>query len=166
MTKQEIHDEGIRIIRKECVLNGIVNNSQIAYVLATAEWETNHTMYPVREAYWLSEAWRKKHLKYYPWYGRGLVQLTWEANYKKFSDLLGVDFVEEPDLALAPQYAAKILVIGMRDGLFTGLSLKDCMIDDWDMDYVKARGIINGKDKADIIASIATDYSTSGVHYA
>lgn len=36
---------------------------------------------PVREAYWLSEAWRAANLRYYPWYGRGLMQCTWQDNY-------------------------------------------------------------------------------------
>lgn len=34
--------------------------SHQAYMLATAYWETNETMQPVIEAYWLSEAWRKR----------------------------------------------------------------------------------------------------------
>ncbi len=165
MTVEEIHAEGIRIINKEMTLAGIVDTAQRAYVLATAEWETNHTMYPVREAYWLSEAWRKRHLRYYPYYGRGYVQLTWEANYKKFGELLGIDLIDEPDLALAPQYAAKILVLGMRDGLFTGHKLDSYGSGD-SFNFAEARHIINGNDKKDVIASIAMDYNSTGVHYA
>ena len=41
--------------------------NQLAYLLATAFWETARTMQPVDEAFWLSEAWRKKNLRY----GRG-----------------------------------------------------------------------------------------------
>lgn len=73
------------------------NLQQAAYVIATAWWETAQTMHPVREAYWLSETWRKKNLRYYPYYGRGYVQLTWEENYKKASDYFKVDFVNNPD---------------------------------------------------------------------
>jgi len=151
-----------RIIKKECVLQGIVNEAQIAYVIATAEWETNHTCRPVREAYWLSEDWRKKHLRYYPYYGRGYVQLTWETNYKKFGKLLGIDLVNNPDRALEPEHAVKILVIGMRDGLFTGMSLDDCTDSEGTVDYVKARRIINGTDKDEVIASMAVEIQ----HYA
>ena len=60
-----------------------------AYALATAFHETNGTMQPVREAYFLkgnAEAWRKAHLRYYPWYGRGFVQLTWQRNYQRADD--------------------------------------------------------------------------------
>jgi hypothetical protein len=43
--------------------------NQVAYQLATVHWETNRTFEPVREAYWLSEEWRKRNLRYYPFYG-------------------------------------------------------------------------------------------------
>ena len=100
----------------ECKKQGIVLDTQIAYVLATAKWETNHTFKPVKEAYWLSEKWRKKNLRYYPYYGRGLVQITWKKNYEKFGKLLGIDLVDNPDLALKPDVAVFILVYGMMSG--------------------------------------------------
>ena len=125
---------------------------EAAYVCATAYWETNKTMSPVKEAYWLSENWRKSNLRYYPWYGRGYVQLTWEENYKKASKETGVDLVSNPDTALNPKIAAEILVKGMVEGWFTGKKLSDYQ------GYVSMRQIINGEDKANIIASIAQDY--------
>lgn len=146
-----------KLILKECEEQGVYSKDQIKYIIATAEWETNHTCTPVKEAYWLSEEWRKKHLRYYPYYGRGYVQITWEANYAKFSKLLGVDMVKEPDVALIPEYAIKILVIGMRDGLFTGMKLDSCMRNENDLDFAKARKIVNGTDKAEVIASMARE---------
>ena len=143
-----------QLIRKECAVRGVVENVQIDYIVATAMWETNHTCKPVREAYWLSDKWRERHLRYYPYYGRGFVQITWEANYKKFGELLGIDLVNNPDLALEPENAVKILVIGMRDGLFTGYSLKHFFTNDGN-NFKKARKIINGMDKAETIASMA-----------
>lgn len=125
---------------------------EAAYVLATSYWETNKTMVPVKEAYWLSENWRKDNLRYYPWYGRGYVQLTWEDNYKKASKEIGVDLISNPDVALNPTVAAKILVKGMIEGWFTGKKLSDYN------NYVAMRHIINGSDKANVIASIAQDY--------
>ncbi len=158
MTPEEIKKETIRIIKEECIIQGVVDREQIAYVLATVEWETNHTWLPVKEAYWTSEAWRKKHLGYYPYFGRGFVQLTWLDNYKKFGKVLGIDLAVHPDLALYPKYASYILVYGMKNGSFTGKKLEDYVSAEGDFDFVGARHIINGSDKAHTIASIAKEY--------
>ena len=158
MTHQETKAETIRIIREECTLQGIVNKSQIAYVLATVEWETAHTWKPVKEAFWCSEAWRTKHLRYAPYFGRGYCQITWRENYEKFGKLLGVDLVRHPNLALYPQYASFIIVYGMKHGTFTGKCLDDYVDNDTrNFDFVGARHIINGSDKAHTIASIAKE---------
>jgi hypothetical protein len=150
MTK---HDR-IRLIREECHRQGVTMPEQIDYILATAEWETAHTYEPVKEAFWLSENWRKKHLRYYPYYGRGLVQITWKENYEKFGKLLGIDLVTNPDLALDFMYANFILVRGFRDGLFTGKKISD-YINKHFIDYVGARACINYHDRAKTIASMA-----------
>jgi hypothetical protein len=49
--------------------------------------------------------------KYYPsgYYGRGFIQLTWLDNYKAYGDALKVDLVKNPNLALNPKIAARIL---------------------------------------------------------
>ena len=81
----------MKAIRSECMRQGIVLPTQIAYVLATADHETNHTFKPVTEAYWLHnpDAYLKEHHRdYYPDYGRGYVQLTWKNNYAKYGQLL------------------------------------------------------------------------------
>lgn len=134
---------------------------QLAYVLATAYHETAHTMKPVRE--YGSETYLKSK-KYYPYVGMGYVQLTWDYNYKKAGNKLGVDFLKNPKLLLEPKYAAPILVIGMKEGWFTGKSLSD-YIDDIDEDdredlreFSNARRIINGTDKQVEIGQIALQY--------
>ena len=154
MTPTEIKTQNTKLILDECLEQNITNKNQIKYILATAEWETNHTFAPVREAYWVSESWRKKHLRYYPYYGRGFVQLTWKKNYEKFSKLLGIDLVGNPELVLNSKISAFIIVYGMKHGMFTGKKLSD-YINDNKVDFVNARKIINGKDEENKIASIA-----------
>lgn len=146
-----------RILR-ECDAAGLIIPEK-AYVLATAAWETNHTLLPVKEAYFLgskAEAYRQK-LRYYPWYGRGQVQLTWEFNYRRAKHALGVDLLTNPELALDPDVAARVLVHGMIEGWFTGKSLSD-YITATRQDYRNARRIINGIDCAAQIAALAAEY--------
>lgn len=132
---------------------------QAAYVLATAFWETNRTMLPVEEAYYLgprAEAYRQR-LRYYPWHGRGFVQLTWESNYIRAGAALGVDLIGDPDRAMDPTISAQVLVIGSRDGWFAGRKLSH-YIGAAGIDFAGARRIINGTDKAEQIAAIADEY--------
>jgi putative chitinase len=85
--------------------------------------------------------------------GRGFVQITGRTNYDKLGRLLGIDLINDPDLALKPEIASKILVIGTRDGLFTGLKLSN-YINANKIDYFNARRVVNGTDKA---SEIETD---------
>jgi putative chitinase len=135
--------------------------NETAYLLATSFHETGHTMEPVREAYWVknAEAWRKEHLRYYPYYGRGYIQLTWERNYKLAADKLGQPIDTNLDLALDPTIAADIAVLGMKEGWFTGKKLSD-YVDLQHSDFVEARRIINGTDQAQRIAGYATQYDS------
>lgn len=57
--------------------------------------------------------------------GRGLVQLTGKDNYKKFSDLVGVDLVKNPDLAADPDIARKIAVAYFKEKQKSGVDLSD-----------------------------------------
>lgn len=136
-----------------------------AYMLATAWHETNKTMQPVREAYWLSEEWRKRHLRYWPWYGRGYVQLTWEINYRKAdAECAGAgltkpnEIIRNPNVVMRPDVSAYIMRRGMDEGWFTGVKLKDCLPMQGvasRKQYMDARTIINGRDKADLIEDYA-----------
>jgi uncharacterized protein (TIGR02594 family) len=148
----------IAAIKAECKKQGLDLPAQIAYVLATTEWETGHTFQPVREAYWHDEEWRRRNLsRYYPFYGRGYVQLTWEDNYRKYSEILGIDLVNNPDLAMEPQNALFILVHGFKTGAFTGKKIAD-YIDAAETDFINARRCINALDKAEEIAAIAEGF--------
>ena len=147
----------------KCYEFGVFMLEHIAYILATVSHETNGTFKPVEEAYWLSDIWRSKHLYYYPYYGRGYVQITHKKNYNKFSKILHyqyyitVDLVKNPDRAMEKDIAIIILIHGMTSGSFTGKELLDYINDDI-IDFINARRIINGKDKAKSIAEKAEEY--------
>jgi len=151
MTRQETIDA----IIKECYKQNVKKPEQIQYILATVQHETNNTFKPVKEAYWLSEKWRKKNLRYYPYYGRGFVQITWKENYQKFGKLLNLDLVNHPDLALDIDNSIFILVYGMKHGIFTGKKLDDYINDEKGSNFIRARKIINGTDKAEHISTLA-----------
>ena len=148
-----------RLIIDTCKRFGLLRN-QAAYVLATAFHETAHTMKPVEEAFWLSDAWRKANLRYYPWHGRGYVQLTWEKNYVRAGRELNRDLTTTPATVMQPKISAEILVKGSLDGWFTGRKLGD-YITLQKSNFVGARRIINGTDKASAIAGIAKDYDAA-----
>lgn len=49
------------------------------------------------------------------WWGRGLIQITWEANYKRASEALGRDYLANPDLVKEPSDAALTAAWFWRD---------------------------------------------------
>jgi hypothetical protein len=147
----------IAAIRGMCRSLGIGLPAQIAYVLATAQWETAQTFKPVKEAFWLSEEWRRRNLSYFPYYGRGYVQLTWKSNYKTYSDIFDLDMVTNRDLALDPSIALFVLVHGFKVGTFTHRKITD-FINEGATDFVSARFCINGTDKAHEIADLAENF--------
>ena len=153
-----------------------------AYLLATTHHETAKTMMPVRETLArtdksavarLESAWAKGRLKsvktpYWrfdkdgkTWLGRGYVQLTHKANYERAGKLIGVDLVGNPNAAMIPQIAAKVLVQGSVAGIFTGKKLGDYLPGD----YVNARRVINGTDQAEMIAGLARAYEAALNHF-
>ncbi len=149
---------GCEHILDEWERRGLTDLRWLAYMLATVKWETDHTMQPIREGGGLKYL---KSKKYYPWYGRGYVQLTWQPNYKKFRDrvfkLFGVDICADPDLAMKANVAAFIMFEGTIGGEFTGKKLADyfnAKVTDW----IGARRIINGTDRAAEIATIAKQF--------
>lgn len=138
--------------------HGITNPRQLAYIFATAYHECHNPAYPERRMTPMKEFGGEKYLKgkrYYPYYGRGFVQLTWKENYAKESRRLGIDLVKNPDLVLGVETAADIAVHGMKTGTFTGKKLSD-YITATKTDYPNARRIINGTDKMALIASYAS----------
>lgn len=83
--------------------------------------------------------------------GRGLSQITGFRNYNIFG------IAGNPDAALEIEKAVEILFTGMKLGIFTGKKL-DHYIGNSSADYINARRIINGTDKAAHIANLAVKF--------
>jgi putative chitinase len=157
MTQHQV--EGCEAILREWERRGLRDLRWLAYMLATAFWETARTMQPI------AEYGRGKGRRYgvadpstgHTYYGRGYVQLTWDYNYRAMGSILGVDLVNNPDKALDPTIAAAIMFEGMQRGTFTSKKLAD-YFNDRLTDWVNARRIINGTDKAETIASMARQF--------
>lgn len=133
-----------------------------AYALATSFHETAKRMLPVREGLNVSDSWRARNLRYYPYYGRGDVQLTWLINYQRADRELGLGgkLVQNLDLALDPDISAKVMTLGMKEGWFTKKKLSDYLPATWGTtdQFVQARKIINGTDRAADIAAYAIKF--------
>lgn len=155
--------------------------SHVAYILATAYHETGRRMVPVREGFCrtnrcsvravtklynrgrISRNYAKPDSKGRSYYGRGIVQITWKRNYDRVGKKLGYgnQLLENPDFALIPNVSTTILVEGMQQGLFTGKKLSDYLPPGRDgsiTSFRKARKIVNGTDKATLIAGYAMQF--------
>ncbi|MFB2921031.1 DUF4114 domain-containing protein [Aerosakkonema funiforme] len=172
---KESATKAISLLLAESEKSGVTNKAQIAYILATAKKESRLGVDMYEKTYRnLNEDVNKKYFndKYgsggtspaagnrpntddgYNYRGRGYVQITGRAHYIYWSNRLGVDLVNNPDLAARPDIAAKIAVQGMRDGTFlamqadgtfNGSSIKlSKYINEDKQDFVNARTIING----------------------
>lgn len=126
---------------------------KLAYILATAWHESKLVLdkekrctpgtkcYALQEAYW-----------YTGYYGRGLIQITHEDNYKRMGKALGIDLANNPELALDRVVSADIAVRGMMEGIFTGVALSR-YINGANADYFNARKVVNRTDQAELISS-------------
>lgn len=160
---------------------GVTDPHHVAHILAHVRKETGDHMSPIKETVMphhkdknpsdaevirrLDAAFTKGQL---PWvktvywrdgaFGRGPVQITHWPNYERIGRAIGENLRGNPDLALDPKIGAKIAVIGMRDGLFTGRKLADYRFPEALSAKPKQhpRRIVNGQD--------GTDATVSGYH--
>lgn len=163
LTQEQV--DGMSAILGAWQRHGDRDSRKLAYILATARHETAAFRY-MREIWGPTAAQKryegrkdlgntlrgdgKKVM------GRGFVQITGRRNYADWSKRLGVDLVKEPQLAERHELAASILVQGMMIGTFTTRSLDD-YIDKNAADYIGARRIVNGTDRAALIAGYAVE---------
>jgi putative chitinase len=153
---EQIHVDGQNVILAvwEYQSGGTPMNDQrwLAYMLATTYHETSKRMWPITE--YGSDSYLQGK-DYWPYIGRGFVQLTWDYNYDKASKALSLiderDLVAHPELALDSLIATRVMFRGMAEGWFTSRKLGQYFNDEKD-DPVNARQIINGNDCDDQIA--------------
>lgn len=156
---------GFEAILNEWELQGYSDIRWLAYMLATCWHETDKTMQPIEE-YGKGKTRRYgKKIKHSGvsyiapnkiYYGRGLVMITWYENYLLMGRLLGIDLLKNPELALVMETAIQILFEGMTKGAssfgdFTGKCLEMYFNENTE-NPIGARKIINGTDKAELIA--------------
>lgn len=155
-------EKSVPLILKECAECGVTDPGQIAYVFATAEHESHLGQWMVEFASGKAYEGRKDLGNTQPgdgvkFKGRGFCQVTGRVNYKMWSQKLGIDLVSNPEKAADQAIAARIMVMGMRDGTFTGKKLSH-YISGSTHDFRNARRIINALDRADKIAGHAQRY--------
>ena len=138
----------------------------LAYILATVHHETDKKFQGIKEygrdSYFnkyegradLGNNQRGDGLRFK---GRGFVQLTGRRNSTKFSQILGIDLVGNPDLALDIANCVEIIFYGMTKGIYTSKKLSD-YFNKTKGDWVEARKIINGRDKANLIAGYGKQF--------
>ena len=146
----------------------------LGYMLGTAHHEVGRTMQPINEfggnryffkmydkegqrpevARDLGNTERGDGVRFH---GRGYVQLTGRANYKKMGGRVHEDLENKPELALDTKIATKIIFEGMMEGTFTGKKLSN-YFNSTTEDWRNARKIVNRLDRADLIAGYAKKY--------
>lgn len=162
--------QGMEAILREFEAQNLTDLRWLAYILATAYHETAKTMQPIEEFgkgknYEYGKklkmgGGRRKRIPYsLPdkiFYGRGHTQNTWYENYERLTKgakTHGKDwnFLNKPELLLQMEPSIWATYYAMQVGLYTGKKLKD-YFNETKEDWVNARKIINGIDKADLIA--------------
>ncbi|MEG8051017.1 hypothetical protein QP178_14470 [Sphingomonas aurantiaca] len=140
----------------------------VAYGLATSFHETGAKMQPVPEI---------GRGRNYPYgkpgkhsgqiaYGRGDVQLTWDYNYERADNELGLKgaLTSNYDRALETEISAKIMVLGMTEGWFTARKFSTYLPAKGPatlVQFTSARRIINGIDRAEKVAGYAMSFQAA-----
>lgn len=166
---------GFRLVTTQLLAETrITEFNWIPYILATTRHEAASRWYPISEFAPRGQDPRRYFNRKYShredlgneggddgwlYRGRGYVQITGKANYRRFGDILDIPLLENPDLALEHEYAYEILVDGMIHGRFTGKKLSQ-YISGQVKNYTFARQIVNRMDKAWAIATAAEKFES------
>jgi len=158
--------DGIDFLLDKLDASPILNDARwYAYILATIKHECAEKWQPINE---LGSAHYLQSKSYYPYTGKGYVQLTWESNYLAINPIVkeffpDKDIMKNPDDALNPEVAWIICEAGMtkadigplKEPNFCAGQTLERYFNDNTTDWVHARRIINGMDCANLIAGYA-----------
>lgn len=154
--------------------SGFTDRRWLAYIFGGVYHEVGRRMVPVREGFAKTDAGARAAVaklfkagrisRNYAlpnaagvsFYGRGRIQNTHEENYRKLQKRFGHPFLTNPDLLLDSKIDAEVTVYGHVEGIWTGKKLADYI--NSKTDFRNARRIINGTDKAAMIAGYASDF--------
>lgn len=157
--------EGLQAIIDGCARYLVTDKRMVAYILATAYWESGETMQPVEEigkgaGHRYGSMFKQSGEPYttppFLYYGRGLVQVTFYENYEmlqnqSYAIAQGWKFLTDPTLLLEMEPSVWAMVHCMYHGSFTGVGLPK-YFNAQVTDPLNARRIVNGTDQADRIA--------------
>jgi predicted chitinase len=139
-------------IQAACVENGLTDRASIIAVLATIATEVA-SFEPINEfgddAYFTKHYEGKKELgNLQPgdgvrFHGRGFIQVTGRANYRGYGQKLGVALEDQPELALDPNVATRILGCYFKDHGIGDSARRG----DWKEVRKKVNGGLNGWDR-------------------
>lgn len=160
----------LKAIASACQEYGVHDLYAVAYILATAEHESEMgaTMSERGGPQYCArydgraDLGNTKPGDGYLYRGRGYVQCTGRGNYRHVGKQLGEGLEAFPDLMLQPDLAARALVKGLKEGYYTGAKLDQYFPpgakgerDSW----VRARAMVNGTDRAEHIADLARKWA-------
>ena len=139
-------------IQASCVEHGLTDRASVIAVIATIATEVG-SFEPINEfgndAYFTEHYENRTDLgNVQPgdgvrYHGRGFIQVTGRANYRGYGEKLGVALEDEPDLALDPSVATRILGRYFKD---RGIA-DDARKADWKAVRKKVNGGLNGWDR-------------------
>lgn len=159
---QANRDKSIAAIIEEARARQLTT-AQIAYVLATAEHESDS--FNTLEEYSSGDQYEGRadldntrpgdgpRFK-----GRGYVQLTGRVNYTSYADISGLQLTALPIILMNwPALSVFVIVDGMLRGIYTKRRLGE-FVNSEKQDFFNARQVINGHDRAEKIAGQAREW--------
>jgi predicted chitinase len=153
-------------IQAACLQAGLTDRASVIAVVATIATEVS-TFEPINEfgsAQYFSEHYENRAelgntqpgdgARYH---GRGFIQLTGRGNYRSYGHKLGIPLEDEPERALEPEVAARLLAQYFADRGVAQAARKG----DWKAVRRKVNGGLNGWDRFSSVVSLLEQASSA-----